>query len=426
MVNMYKVKYECILKDFDEFKNETYPIRKTHKILKEKVEAQHKDIRRLEQDLSQKSCVYLDAQQKIAELTAELDSVKTSFKENDFHLKKIDKSSSLVSNIVGEHAKFEGQKAQGLGYNQVPPPFNHNYTSSLLSADGKFDLNNFVKPKSSENFEKLDESDKSFKTLSSDGTVTVDAIFKCVNNSDASTSCAEKRKSEKYVPPKPVTQNTKRFQKNKKHAGVNFHEQVQVTKRSGRKQSAHQGQSCPNRSPGSSPQSMGQQNPHRCSRPISATQTIDDGYAKKQTCYNCGTPGHIARNCTHRPYVPYHNQNQRVTPRERSCSKPMKVEKPKAMKNLHPKVKPSDGNWNAAKNKQKVFNEQKRFQNNQKTEKPKVSKMLVNPTPVWKEKSKSAASSVFDENKDMCLHEVSYIDALGMPRTTMAWVPMSN
>ncbi|KAI3805508.1 hypothetical protein L1987_27945 [Smallanthus sonchifolius] len=47
--------------------------------------------------------------------------------------------------------------------------------------------------------------------------------------------------------------------------------------------------------------------------------------------------------------------SQRATQREKYYSKPMKVEKPKAMKNKHPKVKPSDNDWNAAKNKQKVF-----------------------------------------------------------------------
>ncbi|KAF5817429.1 hypothetical protein HanRHA438_Chr02g0054181 [Helianthus annuus] len=66
-------------------------------------------------------------------------------------------------------------------------------------------------------------------------------------------------------------------------------------------------------------------------------------YVKKQTCYNYGIHGHIARNYTHRPYMPYYTQHQRVTPRDRSYSKPMKVDKPKAMMNKHPWVKPSDG-----------------------------------------------------------------------------------
>ncbi|MFS7938159.1 putative transcription factor interactor and regulator CCHC(Zn) family [Helianthus anomalus] len=74
---------------------------------------------------------------------------------------------------------------------------------------------------------------------------------------------------------------------------------------------------------------------------------------KKQTYYNCDIPSHIARNCTHHPYVPYYTQNQRVTSRDKSYSKPMKVEKPKAMMNKHPKVKASDGDWNAAKANEK-------------------------------------------------------------------------
>ena len=29
---------------------------------------------------------------------------------------------------------------------------------------------------------------------------------------------------------------------------------------------------------------------------------------KKKTCFHCGTPGHIARNCPNRAYVPYYAQ----------------------------------------------------------------------------------------------------------------------
>ncbi|MFS7978516.1 putative transcription factor interactor and regulator CCHC(Zn) family [Helianthus anomalus] len=64
---------------------------------------------------------------------------------------------------------------------------------------------------------------------------------------------------------------------------------------------------------------------------------------KRQICFNCGIPGHISRNCIHRPYVPYYAQNQRVTPKDYYHSKPMKVSSPKAMKNVNLKVKPSDG-----------------------------------------------------------------------------------
>ncbi|XP_022019043.1 uncharacterized protein LOC110919074 [Helianthus annuus] len=187
--------------------------------------------------------------------------------------------------------------------------------------------------------------------------------FNCVNATDASTSCADEVKvedwvegddivcqkandvcsktsnlsvdappyvrkvvsepalrgpSNKYVPPKPTIRNENAKSSECTNCCKQRHMKQAVNKSS-------------NKSYNSNSSSVG---------------SNGSGYApyvKKQTCYNCGIPSHIARNCTHHPYVSYYTQHQRVTPRDRSYSKPMKVEKPKAMMSKRPKVKLSDG-----------------------------------------------------------------------------------
>ncbi|KAJ0857527.1 hypothetical protein HanRHA438_Chr13g0591251 [Helianthus annuus] len=107
----------------------------------------------------------------------------------------------------------------------------------------------------------------------------------------------------------------------------------------------------------------------------------------------------------------------------------MKVEKPKAMMNKHPQVKPSDGDWNAAKAKRKQALKPKQVLKNKRVEKqtvlPKAPKKLEKPKQIWKAKQKAATSPVLASKGNMCFREVSYVDASGIPRTTMAWVPMS-
>ena len=119
------------IREVEDLKYDGYTLRKSKKPLKEKLEAQTKDYHRIQEEYSVKCCHYKDAKNKIEKLTAELDALKAKFQGANFNFKKIDVSSEKVETMIENHIKFKDQTTEGLGYNNVPPPFNENYTQPL-------------------------------------------------------------------------------------------------------------------------------------------------------------------------------------------------------------------------------------------------------------------------------------------------------
>ncbi|MFS7971873.1 putative transcription factor interactor and regulator CCHC(Zn) family [Helianthus anomalus] len=564
----YRLHNAELIQDYNDIKNKNFTLSKNEKLYKDKIEAQRKDIIKLKDDVSVKTAHFLEAQEKVCILTKELEDIKERCQINELNIKKFDSSSKLVKNLCDQQLAYKKKKGCGLGFNQVPPPYNDNYTylpmteEELMNEDkvaygpktdkssinsrsvdkgatpsvnlvskGTFDPNTSssladeakvegvveneqmssshpVEPSDSkrespeaavsENLESVDSSEFSSRVscaepscadnssndsaevstevsgVSSDkpevyDSVKADDMQEKVKIDVTKAPSAKAEQSEPSVRDEKVQikqQEPKRASKGRgkkkpKHqrqagspqsstgsnspqkdrdmrnafvkpvsngkcekyafdcANKAFGKTGEISKQdlqynqNKKNQKKSQPQKAPAndkyRHPNSSSSARNVQHnqahkgPVRPSGPARATQADQNAlYVKRQTCFNCGIAGHIARNCTHRPYVPYYMQNWRVTPKDNYHSKPMKVSSPKAMKNVNPKVKPSDG-----------------------VAQPKATNTFVKPKQIWKPKSKAAMSPIFETKGDLCLKEVSYFDASGNPRTTMAWVPMS-
>ena len=131
-------------------------------------------------------------------------------------------------------------------------------------------------------------------------------------------------------------------------------------------------------------------------------------YVKRQTCFCCGIPGHIARNCVAHPRKSSDNLRQKVIPKKRKTARSM--------------TKSSDGDWNLAKKSRKptvVTSKMSSVKSRNKSQhwQPRLMKTMVSK---WKPKVVLKPYPLpKTENK-------SKFASYPLPKSEKRWVPKSN
>ncbi|MFS7934933.1 hypothetical protein Hanom_Chr05g00397491 [Helianthus anomalus] len=125
----------ALITDYNSAMAKCISLRENNKILYEKIAALKKDIAQLHRDVNQQKCWVYDYKHKLIVKTLECDSLRAElelltgkYKQNELHIKKFDTSSDTVHNLCKVQWAFKENKGKGLGYKQVAPPYNHNYS----------------------------------------------------------------------------------------------------------------------------------------------------------------------------------------------------------------------------------------------------------------------------------------------------------
>ena len=134
IVKFLRDQIEIIKRENEDLKYEGYTLRKNQKPLKTQLENKTKDFKKLQEDYSNKCENYDHLKRKLAAVTMELDTLKNCFEKAEFNFKKYDVSSEKITKLIEGQSHWRdithgNQIKVGLGFESVPPPFNHNYTA---------------------------------------------------------------------------------------------------------------------------------------------------------------------------------------------------------------------------------------------------------------------------------------------------------
>ncbi|KAD6454818.1 hypothetical protein E3N88_09524 [Mikania micrantha] len=188
-VILSKSQYSELLEDLHDLKRSKSVLARSEKALKEKVEAQKKDISRLQSDLSVKSCHHIDAKDKIQELSDEIEKLRAKYNDSEFSFKKFESASQIVKNLLDQQLHGNNKRSLGLGYKSVPPPFKDNYTSMSISEE------EIAKEKQMTYGPKI-----VFENVENESTKETDCVGKGVNVTSDSETSAEEVKDDELKP----------------------------------------------------------------------------------------------------------------------------------------------------------------------------------------------------------------------------------
>ena len=106
-----KIKFYCeandkLIRELEDARYNGYQLRKAQKPLKEKLDAQTKDYRRIQQEYSVAANQLLYEKEEILKLTTEIGNLKAQLAESALHFKKFEMSGTLVENMFTNHLKY--------------------------------------------------------------------------------------------------------------------------------------------------------------------------------------------------------------------------------------------------------------------------------------------------------------------------------
>ncbi|KAI3744682.1 hypothetical protein L1987_57771 [Smallanthus sonchifolius] len=242
-------------------------------IFKDKIEANKNDFPKLEMDFRNKECLYRDALKRIDDPSLKLNDAVTQLANTKLTIEKIDHSRSVVYDMLDSQVRKKGNP--GIGYHVVEHAFNGNFTSmpSVQHEDVEMEYGVGRKP---------DQPSSSTQSTPVSGGSSV----KHVNVTNPSKFCVATELVEGIV--EDCRSDDEEESRVFKSKSVSFKNTL-----SGFQNSA----TCVD-----SGLNICLENGYFTSSP-QWSSSWDTGYyapyPRRQTCYVCGNPGHLARNCVH-------------------------------------------------------------------------------------------------------------------------------